>query len=174
MSQKDCSEATLLQLIKVIYIPVVAQAYPHGLDSPVAVHLVVDVSVVFFNIPVVALRPSPKVQTALRTVFPQMHVDKVVDAPILQVVQVSSSFTCRGAEAFSYGPDGSSDHRDSQLLLNTVIDVPIVQVVQDIPVVVQRLITMVSLTMEIPQLLFDMVVYVPGVHFERVPQVPSW
>ena len=37
---------------------------------------------------------------------------------------------CRGAEAFSQGPDGSSDHRDSHLLLNTVIDVPGMQVVQ--------------------------------------------
>ena len=61
-----------------------AEAYPHGRDSPVAVHLVVDVPVVFFNIPVVALRPSPKVQTPLRTVFPQMHVE----AQVVQVVRV--------------------------------------------------------------------------------------
>ena len=77
-----------------------AEPYSHGRDSPVLVHLVVDVPVVFFNIPVVALRPSPKVQTPLRTVFPRMHVDEVVDAPILKVVQVSVR-SCRGAEAFS-------------------------------------------------------------------------
>ena len=39
-----------------------------------------------------------------------------------------------------------------------MIDVPAVSVMQNIPLVVQRLIPMVSLTMEIPQLLFDMVV----------------
>ena len=37
-----------------------------------------------------------------------------------------------------------------QLLLNTVIDVPVAPVVQDIPVVVQRLIPMVSLTWRFP------------------------
>ena len=43
-------------------------------------------------------------------------------------------------------------------LLDMVIDVPVVLVVQDIPVVMQSLIPMVSLTMEIPQLPFDLVV----------------
>ena len=66
-------------------------------------------------------------------------------------------------------PDCSSDHRDPQLLLNTVIDVPVVPVVQDIPVVMQRLIFMVSLTMEIPQLLSDMVVDPPVSLVVRVP-----
>ena len=55
-----------------------------------------------------------------------------------------------------------------------MIDVPVAQVVQDIPVEMQRLIPMVSLTMEIAQLLFDVVVHVPVVQVERVPQVLSW
>ena len=42
-----------------------------------------------------------------------------------------------------------------RLLLNTVIDVPVVQVVQDIPFVTQRPIPMVLVTIEIPQLLVD-------------------
>ena len=46
---------------------------------------------------------------------------------------------------------------DSQLLLNTV-NAPVVLAVQDIPVVMRRLIPMVSLTMEIHQLLFDVVI----------------
>ena len=41
-----------------------------------------------------------------------------------------------------------------QLLFDKVVDVFVVQVVQDIPVVTQRLIPMVLVTMEIPQLLF--------------------
>ena len=50
-----------------------------------------------------------------------------------------------------------------QLLWDTVIDVPVVPVVQDIPVVTQRPISMVLVSMEIPQLLLDMTVYVPVV-----------
>ena len=70
---------------------------------------------------------------------------------------------CRGAEAFSHGPDCSSDHRDSRVAVNKVIDAPVMQAVRVpqvviIPVATQRLIPMVSLTMEIPQLLLDEVV----------------
>ena len=64
---------------------------------------------------------------------------------------------CRGAEAGSHGLDCWTNHEILQLL-DMVIDVPVVLVVQDIPVVMQRPIPMVSLTMEIPQLLFDVVV----------------
>ena len=56
---------------------------------------------------------------------------------------------------FSHGPDCLSDQRDPQLL--DLVRLQGVLVV-DIPVVVQRPIPMVSLTMEIPQLLFDVVV----------------
>ena len=70
---------------------------------------------------------------------------------------------CRGAEVFPHGPDCSSDHRDSQLHVYQVIDAPVMQFarvpqVVIIPVATQRLIPMVSLTMEIPQLLLDEVV----------------
>ena len=64
---------------------------------------------------------------------------------------------CRGAEACSHGPDCSSVH-DIPQLLEMVNDVPVVLVVLDIPVVMQRPTAVVSLTMEIPQLLFDEVV----------------
>ena len=63
----------------------------------------------------------------------------------------------RGAEALSHGPDCLSYQRDSQLL-DTVVDASVLQVVQDIPVVMQRPIPTISLTMEISQLLFDEVV----------------
>ena len=60
MIQKDCYEATLLQFINEV-----------------------------MNIPVVAQRLLPMVQTVLRTLeIPQLLVDKVVDAPVLQVSQV--------------------------------------------------------------------------------------
>ena len=85
-------------------------------------------------------------------------LDKVVDAPVMLVVRVPGHLhPCRGAEACSHGPDCSSGHEIPQLL-DMVIDVPVVLVVQDISVVVQRPISMVSLIMEIPQLLFDVVV----------------
>ena len=42
-----------------------------------------------------------------------------------------------------------------------------------IPVALQSLIPMVSLTMEIPQLLVDTVIDVPVVQVRRVPQVPA-
>ena len=50
----------------------------------------------FFNIPVVEQRQIPIIQTALRTFeFPQLLLDKVVDAPIVQVVQVVESLWWR-------------------------------------------------------------------------------
>ena len=55
----------------------------------------------------------------------------------------------------------------AQLLLNTVIDVPVAVVVQDTPVGTQRLIPMVSLTIEILQF-FDKVLEVPVVLVVRV------
>ena len=76
------------------------------------------------------------VQTVRRTIaIPQLHVYKVVDELIMQVCRSSKSR--RGAEAVSHGlPDQS----DSPVLLNTVIDVPVLQVVQVVvfPVVVRR------------------------------------
>ena len=68
-----------------------------------------------------------------------------------------TDFPCRGEEACSRSPDCSSDHEIPKLL-DMVIDVLVVVVVLDIPVVMHRPIPMVSLTMEIPQLLFDEVV----------------
>ena len=67
----------------------------------------------------------------------------------------------------------------SQLLLNTVIDVPVAQVVQVIvvPVVVQRPIPIVQTvcrTIEFPQFFFDKEIDVPVVQVVRFPQVPSW
>ena len=38
-------------------------------------------------------------------------LDTVIDVPVVQVVQLPGSFTRRGAEADSHGPDCSSDHR---------------------------------------------------------------
>ena len=60
----------------------------------------------------------------------------------------------QSSEGCSHGPDCSSDHEIPQLL-DMVIDVPVVLVALDIPVVMQRPIPMVSLTMEILQLLFE-------------------
>ena len=65
------------------------------LDSPVVVHLVVDVPVVFFSIPVVAQRTFPMVQTALRTFHgPGDHGDSPVSlrqdghVPVVHVERV--------------------------------------------------------------------------------------
>ena len=55
---------------------------------------------------------------------------------------------CRGALA-SHGPDCSSDHRDSPGAREQVVYIPVVTL---------RLVSMVTLTMEIPQLLLDEVV----------------
>ena len=62
---------------------------------------------------------------------------KIIERPIRTVLNVQKTI------------------KTPRLLLNTVIDVPIVKVVQvvDIPVVTQRLMSMVLLTMKIPQLL---------------------
>ena len=87
------------------------------------------------------------------TEIPHLRVDKVVDAPFMQVVQIS----CRGAEADSHGLDSSADHRNS----------PVAP--QDIPVVSPRLIPMVSFTIDIPQFFIDKVIDAPVVQVERVP-----
>ena len=59
-----------------------------------------------------------------------------------------------------------------QLLLNTVIDAPIMHVVQIIPVVAQRRLPMVFQTTETPQLTLDTVVDVLVFLVMRVPQLP--
>ena len=88
MSEHTCGvafDATLpeveipqLPFINIIVVfPVMAQRQP-----PVAVHSVVDVPVVFFNIPVVTQSPFPMVQTVQRTMeTSQLPVDKVVHVP---------------------------------------------------------------------------------------------
>ena len=75
---------------------------------------------------------------------------------------------CRGAEAVSHGPDCSADHGDA---LGHGRRRPYCVVVRDILVVPQRPISIVLLTMEIPQFLFDKMVSVPVEQVERVPQV---
>ena len=121
-------------------------------------------------------------------VIPQLLLYMVVDAPGLQVVQISLSWR-RG---LSRGPDCSSDHRDSPVAhrhgglcpccacrasstgpgqCSPVMQAVRVPQVVIIPIAAQRLTSMVSLTMEIPQLLLDEVV---DVLLARVPQVPSW
>ena len=61
---------------------------------------VVDISVVLQRL----------ISMVLATIeIPKLRVDKVVDAPFMQIVQIS----CRGAEAVSHGPDSSSNHRAS-------------------------------------------------------------
>ena len=81
------------------------------------------------------------VQTACRT--KEIPVDGHGGrCPVLLVVHVPGHLhPCRGAEACSHGLDCSSDHEIPQLL-DMVIDVPVVLVVQDIPVVMQSLISM--------------------------------
>ena len=63
--------------------------------------------------------------------------------------------------------------------VNKVIDAPVVRFVRVPQVIIflvatQRLIPMVSLTMEIPQLSVDTVIDVPVVQVVRVPQVLLW
>ena len=80
----------------------------------------------------------------------QLRVDTVVDAPILQVVQIS----CRGTEAFLRGPDCAADHRDSPVAPGHGGQCPSyagLQVVK-IPVVAQRQFPMVFQTVDIRQL----------------------
>ena len=61
--------------------------------------------------PVVAQRRFPTVQTVCRTIeFPQL-LDTVID--VLLHRSCTSSFSCRGAEAVSHGPDCSADHGSS-------------------------------------------------------------
>ena len=86
----------------------------------------------------------------------------------------SSSFTCRGAEAFSHGPDGSSDHRDSQLLLNTVIDVPFVQVLQASPGRSHPCRGAEAVSHGLADHGDSPVARGPVLQVVRVPQVPSW
>ena len=108
------------------------------------------------SILVVAQWPFPMVLAALRTVFPKLLMDKVANANILQVVevgQVAISLSWRRGRfpwsrlfsgawrlpvAFGY-----SGRRSCCV------------VVQDIPVVTQRPIPMVLVTLKIPHVLFD-------------------
>ena len=65
-------------------------------------------------IPFVTQRLIPMVLVTME--IPQLLVDKVVDALVMQVVQVSLH-PCRGAEAVSLGLGCSADHRDSPVAL---------------------------------------------------------
>ena len=60
-----------------------------------------------------------------------------------------------------------------QLLLDTVVNAPVVQVVQvvDIPFVTQRLFTMVLVTIEVPQLLVDKGLVAPVVQVVQVVDI---
>ena len=69
--------------------------------------------------------------------------------------------------------------RFHSLHVTKVIDAPVLQFVRVPKIVIflvatQRLIPMVSLTMEIPQLPVDTVIDVPVVQVGRIPQMPSW
>ena len=128
-------------------------------------------SIKVVDISFVVHRPIPMVLATIET--PQLRVDTVVDAPLLQVVRFSLSW-CRGS---SHGPDCSSDHRDSPVARVHGDPCPCSAVRasstgRHVPVVTPRLIPMVSLTMGIPQFFIDKVVVAPVVQVERVP-VPS-
>ena len=69
------------------------------------------------------------VQTALRTVFPQLLLDKVVDAPCYAGVQVVKI----PVVAQRQFPMVFQTMDIPRLLVATVIDVPVVQVVQVSP-----------------------------------------
>ena len=113
---------------------------------------------------------------------PQLRLDTVVNAPIMQVVQVFIHFVAPRLTPF--GLDCSADHRDSPVAVRCqVVDVPVVDVyVQKtaeipqlqliykglyIPVVAQWPSPMVQtlvLTIQIPQSLDDKVVAAPVTH----------
>ena len=68
-----------------------------------------------------------------------------------------ADFSLSWRRGLSHGPDCSSDHRDPPVAVYKVIDAPVMQVVRVPQVVIihvatQRLIPVVLLTMEIPQL----------------------
>ena len=76
-------------------------------------------------------------------------------ASVMDFAYHGRGFSCHGVEAVSHGLDCSADHINSSVLLNTVIDVPVVQGVQvvGVTVVVQRPFPMVQTvcgTKEIP------------------------
>ena len=103
------------------------------------------------------------VQTALWTVFPQLLLDKVVDAPVVKVVNVVK-IPVVAQRQFPV----VLQTIDIPQLLDTVIDVLVAQVVQVIvfPVVVQRPIPTVQAlrrTRGIPHLVLNTVIDVPVV-----------
>ena len=68
-------------------------------------------------------------QTALRTVFPQLLLDKMVDAPSMQVVLVVKIPVVAQRLLHMVQPVLWTV-KSPQLLLDMVIDVPVVQVVR--------------------------------------------
>ena len=98
--------------------------------------------------------------------FPEglaLFKNKVVDMPVVCMSWCAcrSSVFCRGAEAGSHGP---------ACALDTVFDVPVALVVQFVyfPVVAQRRLPMVFLTIESPQFPVGKVIDVPVVKVVRV------
>ena len=110
-------------------------------------------------------RPIPMVQAVLRTLSLAVAPAQGGQCPCYagRAGRAGHPNPCRGAEAVSHGPDRSAVHGDSPDALGYGGRRPCCVVVQDVPVVPQRPIPVVLLTMEIPQFLFDKMVSVPVV-----------
>ena len=138
------------------------------------------------DFPVVVQRLIPTVQTLCRTRGIAQLLYTVIDVP----VAFRAGHSCNDAEAIlarcvqrqvpwlrsavaahlqgrPHPCRGAEFHRDSPVAVYMVVDVPVAQVVQDIPVGTQRLVSMVSLTIEIPQFV-DKVIDFPVVLVVRV------
>ena len=100
--------------------------------------------------------------------IPLLPVDMVIDVPVEVVI---ISFMVQ--RPFPVVQTVQRIMETLQLPFDTVVVVLLLGV-QDIPIVTQRQIPMVWVTLEIPQLLFDKVVHVPVVQVEPVPHMPAW
>ena len=112
MDKEDCYVVTLL-LTRLLFATTGALSF-RMLKTPVFPHVQLVNKVI--NIPVVVQRPIFMVQPFWMTIeIPQLLVDNVVDFPAWQVVQVSQVVSIPVVT-----------QRLSQLLLDVVVDVPVV------------------------------------------------